>query len=103
MYIGLTRDSSSNRIIDIAHVHAKIVLRSTDPQSADDAVRLVLVQCLIALAPAEGDRIWVGGGQAGQQDVPIVLCLSDGALGFVCTKKSSLKNKNLASYFYDCV
>ena len=93
MYISLTWDSSSDRIIDIAHIHAKVVLRGPDPQSADDAVGLVLVQGLVALAPAEGHRIGVGGGQAGQQDVPIVFCLSDGALGLVCTKKLSLKNQ----------
>ena len=85
MDIGLTGDTGSNRIIDVAHVHAKVVFRGADPQRADDAVRLELVQAFVALAPAEGDRVRVGCGQAGQQDVSVVLCLGDGALGLVCS------------------
>ncbi len=83
MNISLARSSGTNGVVDVAHVDTKVVLGSTDPQRADDAIHGEVGQALVAFSPAEVDGLGVGRGNAGQQDVAVVLRLGDRTFGFV--------------------
>jgi hypothetical protein len=81
--ISLARSSGTNGVVDVAHVDAEVVLGSTDSQRADDTVHGEVSQALVAFSPAEVDGLGVGRGNAGQQDVAVVLRLSDRTFGFI--------------------
>ena len=81
--ISLARSSGADGVVDVAHVDAEVVLGSADPERADDAVHVEVGQGLVAFSPSEVDGLGVGRGDAGQQDVAVVLRLSDRTFGFV--------------------
>ena len=83
MNISFTRSSGTDGVVDVAHVDAEVVLGSADPQRADDAVHVEVGQGLVAFSPAEVDGLRVGRGNAGQQDVAVVLRLSDRTFRFI--------------------
>ena len=81
--ISFTRSSGADGVVDVAHVDTEVVLGCADPERADDAVHVEVGQRLVAFSPAEVDGLGVGRGDAGQQDVAVVLRLSDRTFGFI--------------------
>jgi len=81
--ISFTRSSGANGVVNVAHVDAEVVLGGADPQGADDAIHVEVGQGLVAFPPTEVDGLRVGRGDAGQQDVAVVLRLSDRTFRFI--------------------